>query len=166
MTGVEEVMETLIAFPDNSRVWIYQADKPIDEAYVPGINARIAEFTRQWVSHNDKLRATGGLFHNRFVVLVVDDAKVGPSGCSIDSSVRFIRALGDSLGTDFFDRMHFAYIEGDTVNSVHKDRLAELYASGQITDDTLVFDNLVNTVEKFSAAWTKRLGDSWMKRFV
>jgi len=130
------------------------------------VNRRIREFTQRWISHNDQLKATGGLFHNRFAVLVVDETNAGPSGCSIDSSVRFLKELGESLGTDFFDRLHFAYLDGTEVKTVHRDDLPARYAAGEITDDTLVFDNLVNTVDKFSSAWTKKLGDSWMKRFV
>ncbi len=153
-------------FPETARVWIYQSNKDLSETSVSSVDAKIEHFARRWTSHNAALKATGALMRNRFIVLVVNDAQTGVGGCSIDSSVQFVRNLGEECGVDFMDRMNFAYLESEEVRTVHKDDLPALYAEGKINDNTIFFDNLVSTKKDFVDGWLKPLGDSWMKRFV
>ncbi|RLD21750.1 MAG: hypothetical protein DRI69_03200 [Bacteroidetes bacterium] len=159
-------MQDINQFPETARVWIYQGNKVLNASEVPGLDAHIGHFTDKWTSHNVALRATGALVHHRFVVLVVNDMHTGVGGCSIDSSVQFVRNLGEEYGMDFMDRMNFAYLASDEVRTVHKDELPALYAAGKVDDNTLFFDNLVNTKKDFVESWLKPLGESWMKRFV
>ena len=146
--------------------WIYQGDKDLNQSDVPGLNAQIDHFAKRWTSHNVALNATGAVMRDRFLVLIVNDMHTGVGGCSIDSSVQFVRNLGVECGVDFMNRMNFAYLESDEVRTVHKDELPELYAEGKVDDNTLFFDNLVSTKKDFVENWLKPLGDSWMKRFI
>ena len=166
MIEVAVDMHNLLAFPEESRVWIYQADRPVSEAQVSEVNQLVDRFTERWTSHSRDVRATGGLLHDRFLVLVADETKAGVSGCSIDSSVEFVRQLGSHCKVDFMDRVHFAYIEDEEVRTTHMHALADLVSSGQVDDSTLFFDNLVKTKGDFVSSWVKPLGDSWMKRFA
>jgi len=159
-------MRDLLAFPDTSRVWIYQGNEKFPEQDIGLVNMRVRAFAQEWVSHNVQLKATGGLLHDRFLVLVADESKAGASGCSIDTSVRFVKAMGEAYHIDFFDRLNFAYLEGEEVHLVHRNSLADLYGQERITDETLFFDNLVRNKGEFLARWVVPFGDSWMKRFV
>jgi hypothetical protein len=152
--------------PEATRVWIYQSNKPFDEKDLPSIQAQIVRFTRQWVSHNSQLRAFGNVFHNRFIVLMVDESQTGASGCSIDASVQFIKNLERTYGIDLFDRMTFAYRDGEFVKTVPREEFARLYKDGKINDETLVFDNLVTNKGDFEQNWLKPLGKSWHKQMV
>lgn len=149
-----------------ARVWIYQAHTPFRAEDIAAVNAHLQEFARQWVSHNNQLLAEGTLLHDRFVVLAVDESQAGASGCSIDSSVKFIKQLGAQYDRDLFNRMRFSYEKDGEVHTVSRDEFGALYASGAIHDDTIVFDTLVDTVEKLHAGFRKPLKDSWHARFV
>jgi len=153
-------------FPATSRVWIYQSKTVFSEADIPKIRQQIQAFTAQWASHNNALRATGNIYHNRFVVLMTDESQMGASGCSIDSSVHFIKAVEQEYKVDLFDRMVFTYEKDGAVQAADREQFTKLYASGEINDDTIVFDNLVNTKADFEARWKVRLGDSWHSRMV
>lgn len=153
-------------FPDTARVWIYQSDKPWTDANAAAIERSTQAFAQQWVSHNNQLSAFGKVFHNQFVVLMVDERQAGASGCSIDKSVHFMQALEQEYGISLFDRMTFTYKEGDKVATATRAEFAALYKAGKINDETLVFDNLVNTKADFEGAWLKPLGQSWHKRMV
>lgn len=159
-------MDQLKAYPRESRVWVYQANIPVPAARLDEVDRAVAEFAKRWVSHNNALRATGGIVGDRFVVLAVDESHVGTSGCSIDSSVHFLQDIGKQLGVDFFDRQTVAYLDNGEVRTVALSRLGELYSSGEISDETIVFDNLVKNVGAFIDSWRKPLGESWMKRFT
>ena len=153
--------------PPSTRIWIYQADKPFASADLSVIREEVAEFAQAWVSHNRQLRAAGDILHERFVVLAVDESMAGASGCSIDSSVAFLRSLGARHERDLFDRMRFSYETPDgQVQTVGKDEFAQLFAEGAIDLNTPVFDTLVNNLDGLQHHFRKPLGDSWHKRFV
>lgn len=149
-----------------SRVWIYQSNQPFVDEEVNEINDQIKNFVTHWVSHNQALKGFGKLFHNRFIVLMVDETQAGASGCSIDKSVHFIKAMGHHHGMDFFDRMNFAYQKDDQIQTAHRDQFAREYQDGIINDSTLVFDNLVKTKADFEEKWVLPLKESWHARMV
>lgn len=160
-------MRNLVAFPDESRVWIYQADSPFADIDIPEINEAIASFCNQWTSHNHELRAIGGVMHDLFVVLVVDETMSSASGCSIDKSVAFVKWLEQKYGRKLFERNNVAWL--DSNEQIHITSLTALpreFADGKIDMDTPVFDNLVSTRKEYISRWTLPLGESWMKRFV
>jgi len=154
------------SLPAETRVWIYQSSRSFTAEESAAIKKAISDFAQSWVSHNQALKAFGDLYHNQFVVLMVDETQAGASGCSIDSSVKFIRHLQQQLGVDFFDRMTFAWKDGTEVKTAHRTEFSELYKQGLINEETLVFDNLVATKGAFEDAWVKPLKESWHARMV
>ncbi len=159
-------MTTYEVLPDTTSVWIYQAKTALPAKDITEIRQHISNFTTSWVSHNNQLRAYGDIYHNQFIVLMVDESLAGASGCSIDKSVHFIKQIEQHYNIDLFDRMTFTYKDGETVKSALRMEFAQLYKSGEINDATLVFDNLVKTKGDFDANWIKPLGESWHKRMV
>lgn len=153
-------------FPAETRVWIYQSNKPFPTEVVPKLKEVVDRFAQNWVSHNNQLRAHGDVLHDRFILLAVDESKAGASGCSIDKSVHFLKQLENELGIDLFDRMTFAWKEGDAVKTAAQAEFSSLYQAGEIKPETLVFDNLVKTKGELEENWLKPLNQSWHKRFV
>lgn len=154
------------SFPPDARVWVYQSSRTFSEKEVAEVQGALVAFSRQWTSHNLKLKATGEVLYNRFIVLAVDESQAGASGCSIDKSVAFIRSLQTVLDTDLFDRMRFAFLSEGEMYSIPREEFASLYAKGEINDSTLVFDPLVDTVGKLRNEFIKPLGQSWHIRMV
>jgi hypothetical protein len=158
---------SMITLSPSSRVWVYSSNKPFDKADVPALRQRLQDFAQQWVSHNRQLRADADVLHDRFVVLMVDETQADASGCSIDSSVTFLKGLQAEFGVDLFNRMIFSYQDAQgQVHSVERDAFARLYATEQINDDTLVFDPLVSTKQDLDQVFLKKLSQSWHKRMI
>ena len=159
-------MGNLEALAPEARVWIYQANEPFSSGVIPEIAQHVQRFAAQWVSHSQQLRAGGAVMHDRFLVLAVDESQSGASGCSIDSSVQFVKQIGSHYQRDLFDRLRFSYEKDGQVHTVSKDEFAQRYQQGEIDDNTIVFDPLVKTVGEMSTAFRKPLGQSWHARFV
>src|SRR5687768_13449515 len=137
-------MRNLLAFPDESRVWIYQADRPFDESDISQINNEIDAFCKQWTSHNNDLRAIGGIMHDQFVVLVVDETQASTSGCSIDKSVAFVKSLEQKYNRNLLMRDRVAWLdENEQIHTMPLSELSEAVKQGQLNMDTRIFDNLV-----------------------
>lgn len=159
-------MENFEHFPSDTRVWVYQSNKQFSSEIVPRLKQVVDQFAQNWVSHNRQLRAHGDVLHDRFIILAVDETQADASGCSIDKSVHFLKQLESELGVDLFDRMTFAWKEGDEVKTADQAAFSSLYQAGEITPNTLVFDNLVKTKGELEEKWLKPLNQSWHKRFV
>ncbi len=161
-----ESMTTLTMLPPDTRVWIYQSNRPFSSEDLPKIRETVQYFAQLWVSHNQQLRAWSDVLHRRFIVLMVDESQAGASGCSIDKSVHFLKALQAEYQVDLFDRLVFSYLDGETVHTVPRETFAQLYADGVIHDETPVFDTLVSTKGAFDQGFVRPLGQSWHKRMV
>ena len=159
-------MAILDSLHDSSKVWIYQSDRPFQEQDIPLIKAKIQQFAAHWVSHNRALKAYGDIFHNRFLVLMVDETQAGASGCSIDTSVRFMQHLQAEYGVDLFNRMQFSFEQDGNVHTVPREEFQNLYQKGAIDDQTNVFDTLVNTKKDFQTGFVKPLKESWHQRML
>ena len=112
--------------PASTRVWIYQSNKPFDDAALPQLKEYVDRFAQNWVSHNRQLRAHGDVLHNRFIVLMVDESQADASGCSIDKSIHFLKQIENAYSVDLFDRMTFTWMEGDTVQAAPSEEFARL----------------------------------------
>jgi hypothetical protein len=148
-------------------VWIYQSNRPFRAEELQNLENQLATFAREWVSHSRQLVAKAEVLHERFVVLSVDETQQGgASGCSIDSSVRFMKQLEQQYQVELFNRFLFSYIADNEVHTVDSATFAAYYKQGVINDETLVFDTLVNTREALTQHFVKPLGTSWHRRMV
>lgn len=159
-------MNDILVLPDHAKVWVYQNTAAIDEAIIPAINEALKQFTANWKSHNHALNAVGMVLHNRFVVLGVDEENEAASGCSIDTSVHFIKQLERDFKLDLFNRMYFSYQLDGKVSTVDQQTFSKRYKDGIINDDTLVFDTMVKNYGQLQREFAKPLGVSWHRRMV
>jgi len=149
--------------PANSRVWIYQSSRMFSDGEAMTINQKIKDFVSKWTSHKAGVVGDGVLLFNYFVVLMADESQVGVSGCSVDSSVHFIKALGSEYNTNFFDRWNLAYMKDGEVIGCQREEFEKLLNTGEINDETIVFNNLLNTKRDFENKWQVPYRESWLK---
>jgi hypothetical protein len=147
--------------PDSSRVLIYQATRELNNDEVSGIIQRSNEFIDTWKSHEKDLKATIDVRYNRFVIIIIDETFESVSGCSLDKSTRFIKGLEHEFQVAFFDRMNFAYKEINVVKSCNRSEFEHLISEGLITEDTIVFNNLVANKKELGTNWEVPFRDSW-----
>jgi len=159
-------MRNLLAFPDESRIWIYQADRPFEEEDIMKINEEIDSFCTRWTSHNNELKAIGGVMHDMFIVLVVDETQASTSGCSIDKSVAFVKSMEQKYNRLLLRRDQVAWLdENEQIHTIPLNDLKDAIREGKLNMQTRVFDNLVANRKDYISRWTVPLGESWMKRF-
>ena len=146
-----------------SKVWIYQSNRLFTESEAATVTHKINEFVKAWTAHKLQVSGAGVLLYNRFIVLMADESQVGVSGCSVDASVHFIRAIGQEFEVNFFDRWNIAYKKDEEVLSCPRAEFEQLVEQGAITDNTTVFNNLVQTKAELETKWEITYKDSWLK---
>lgn len=150
-------------FSPQSKVWIYQSNRKFTEQEATEISDILARFVDQWTAHGSQLQAKAEIFHNYFIVLTVDEQMANATGCSIDSSVRIMKEIESKYGLDLFDRFNMAYRIDDEVHVAPKEDFETLISIKKIGLETIVFNNLVQTLEDFEQKWEVQLQDSWHK---
>jgi len=148
-------------FSEQSRVWVYQADKELTDKQASELLGLLNEFAAAWTAHNHQLKAKAEVRYNRFLILIVDESQAGASGCSIDKSVNFMKGIEQEFGINLFDRFNFAYREGEKVLSAPRQQFEELLKSGKINSNTIVFNNLVGDLAQLETKWEVPFKDSW-----
>ncbi len=149
--------------PAHSRVWVYPSTRAFNQAEAAAVSERIQQFVKNWTAHKLQVAGDGALLYNRFVVLMADTSEVEVSGCSIDSSVHFIRSLAADFQTDFFDRWNMTYEQDGEVLSCSREQFERLVEEGVITDETPVFNNLIQTKAELENKWRIPFKNSWHK---
>ncbi len=143
------------------RVWIYQSSRRFNVEEQNIIQQRLSAFVEVWNAHGKSLAAKAELRHGLFIILGVDEKQVPPSGCSIDSSVHFLKGLESEFGVSLFDRFQLAYRDQGEIKVAARQEFEQLVQAGFITSDTIVFNNMVTEEAALLDEWEIPFKKSW-----
>ncbi len=144
----------------SSRLWIYQANKELSAELQTLVSTEMQNFVDTWQAHRQQLLASFELVHNYFLMFAVDEAQAAASGCSIDSSVHFIQQMEDKLGVSFLNRNLLSYRHGNEIAVITRLEFRQAVENSAITENTIVFNNLIQTVAELDR-WEVPMKDSW-----
>lgn len=153
-----------MSFSPQSKVWIYQSDREFSDQEVSAIQQQLDGFTAQWKAHGHQLQAKAEIRYNYFIIFIVDETAAGATGCSIDASVRVIKGLEEQYSVDLFNRFNMAYKVDDKVNVVNKEDFETLISIKNITPESTVFNNMVQTLDEYENKWEVPFKDSWHQK--
>lgn len=130
----------------NSRVWVYKSNRKLTSPEQTFIREELDIFIPQWASHGNKLFGGAEVVEDWFVVLAVDETQSMASGCSIDTSVQFMKAVGNELNVDFFNRMQVLIDAGGEKKQVHFSEIGN-------HPDAKLYNPLVASLSEYSSNW-------------
>ena len=151
--------------PDSARVWIYQSNREFNKEELNKINETLKEFNNTWNNHGEGLKSSFIVKYNRFIVLGIDENYHEASGCSIDSSVQVMKKIESEFDVELFDRMKTAFKVEENINIVSLADFQKYIKEDKINQDTIVFNNMVETVGDFKSKWEVSAKNSWHSRF-
>ncbi|CAM3534830.1 hypothetical protein FLGE108171_01995 [Flavobacterium gelidilacus] len=151
--------------PGHSKIWIYQANRKLSDNEVTEITEVTKEFVENWAAHGTSLEASFIVKYNRFIILAVNQDFHAATGCSIDSSVQFIQNLEAKYEIDLLDKMNVTYKTGEFIAFKTLIDFKQLAKSKSVSENTIVFNNLVNTIEEWQDFWEVPANESWHSRF-
>jgi len=148
-----------------SRIWIYQADRALSQEEQSSILNASDQFLQQWAAHGQALLASATIKYDHFLVIATDEGFNMASGCSIDSSFRFVQEIGTKFDINFFDRANLAFLIENEVKFVAMPDLKPTIESGGLNGDSLFFDNNLGTKSELDNQWIVKAEESWLKRY-
>ena len=151
-------------FSLESRVWIYQGSRVLTLSEALELEMHLNQFATNWISHGADVKAYANLFFGQFIVLMADETQTGVSGCSTDSSVRFVKQMGEKFKIDFFDRSMLAFFIKDKVQLLPMAQFGYAAGNGSINADTLYFNNLIANKDQLLHSWIIPVKQSWLSK--
>lgn len=150
-----------MSFSPQSRVWVYQSDRAFSNEEVSSLEKKLHDFTAQWKAHGHQLAAKAEIRHNYFIIFTVDESAAGVTGCSIDASVRIVKEIEQEYGVDLFNRFNMAYKVEDRVVVTNKEDFETLINIKAVGPQTIVFNNMIQTLAEFEDKWEVPFEQSW-----
>lgn len=153
------------SLPEESKIWIYQSNRKFSDDEMTEIEMALQTFLQNWAAHGTSLESSYQLKYNRFIILAVNQEIQNATGCSIDASVVFIQSLEKKYNVDLLDKMNVTFKLGEHI--AHKPLIdfKKMVKDKAVTENTIVFNNLINTIEEFNESWEVPAVDSWHSRF-
>lgn len=148
-------------FPENARLWLYQADRALTPTEIDWLSRELRAFVKEWAAHGSKLWADGAVLNPYFVAFAVDELVTLPSGCSIDASVKFLKASGQELGIDFFTRLKVCLEINGSIEQVD---FSDFQSRG-LTGEEMIYDALIDRLRELQH-WPKKLKESSLSALV
>ncbi len=152
------------SLPPQSRIWIYQSDKAFTKTQIIEIEDLIIPFIEQWQRHGEDLKASYKIKYNQFIILAVDKQNE-VSGCAIDASVHLIKNLEQKLGIVLTDKLQLAYRVDDAICNLSVADFKTQIATSSISRETIIFNNMVETIGALKTDWEIPLKQSWLNKF-
>ena len=153
-------------FNDNSRVWVYQSNRVFTQAEALQIEELLKNFSRDWKSHGTPVKGFANLFFGQFIILMADETAMGVSGCSTDSSVRFIKNIEQDFQVELFDRLMLAFLIQERIQLLPLSQISNYLEDGLINTDTLYFNNTILTKKELLDHWIIPVKESWLAKRV
>lgn len=148
--------------PDSARTWVFGADRSLDQGATDLLLGEVDRFLSQWHAHGSPLTAARDWKYGRFLTVAVDQSTAGASGCSIDGLFRSLKAMEPRLGASLVTSgLVFYRGEGDSIETVDRERFTALSAKGKINRKTRVFDPTVTTLGEWRARFELDAAQSW-----
>jgi hypothetical protein len=151
--------------PEESRIWIYQSNRKFSDLEFAEIDSALRQFIDDWSAHGTSLESSFELKYNRFIILAVNQEVQAATGCAIDASVQLIQELEKKYAVDLLDKMNVTFKLGDHI--AHKSLIdfKKMAKDKAVTENTIVFNNLINTISEYNESWEVPAMDSWHSRF-
>jgi hypothetical protein len=152
--------------PDDARLWVFGAARPLNEAEKAQFLAGVDGFLADWRAHGAPLTCARELVEDRFLMVGVDEASVPPSGCSIDAMVNVLGGLEEKLGLPLVGHGAVFYrAPSGEVSRVERDRFRRLAEEGSVSPETVVFDTTLTRVGRFrDGGWERPARETWHGR--
>ena len=151
--------------PPDARLWIFAADQPLGDEQRDTLLREVDAFLGHWKAHGHPLTVARDWRYDRFLLVGVDEASAGASGCSIDAMVRLLGELEQQLRVQMLDYGPVIFRQGDTISRLPRPVFAEMAREGVVSADTVVFNNTLTRVgELRDGRWETPARASWHGR--
>ena len=151
--------------PDQSRVWVYQANRPLMANEIEQISSFLTHEMNAWAAHGAPLNASFEIRFNQVVIVAVNEDINEASGCSIDASTRWFKSLGETLQIDFFNRQ-IASIQGEQILLIPITAVKDFILRADLSEEDFIIPPQTSDLGQYRNQWLQKVRESWLKKYL
>ena len=153
-------------YPESSRVWIFQGDRPLSPADHEFAETTLHSFISNWKSHGNPMVASFKILYNQFVVIALNTASGHEaSGCGIDGLVKVMKVIGEKTKIDFLNNANIAFLKNQNIYIIKHTQLKNEIEKGVINQDDKVFINSITSLSEVNKKWLVPVNESWISKY-
>lgn len=141
-----------VELPDSARTWIYQSQSEIPKEIQDSLQEDLDGFLMNWANHGKGLHGNAFILEDYFIVLAVDESKINASGCSIDSSTRFIKEMEKKYSLDLLNRLQVLTELNGQKEIIH-------YSELKNNPDRIVYNPQIKTLGELKNNWKIKVAE-------
>jgi hypothetical protein len=153
-------------FNDNSKVWIYQSNRPFLKTEVIEIENILHNYVQNWKSHGAEVKGFSSVLFDYFIILIADESETMVSGCSTDSSVHIIKTIEEKFAVNLFDRQNLTFLCNDNIVQIPLPKINNAIKNKTIEPTTLFFNNAITTKKQLLTEWIVPINKSWLHKKI
>jgi hypothetical protein len=153
--------------PDDARVWVFAASRDLTAEESAALLRRVDGFMEHWNAHGAPVVGARDFRHGRFLLVAADERATGVSGCSTDSLFHTLAEAERELDATLRNAASLVFWRGADggVRGVPRPEFRRLAQSGEVGEETVVFDNTIATVgDVREGRWERPFRESWHAR--
>lgn len=148
-----------------NRVWAYIISKSLSKEELNQLQQDGNEFVINWTAHENKLSASFEIMYQRIIIVKVNEAVHGASGCSIDKLTRFIKETEQKFKVELLNRLLVAYKIGETVEITSASNIKNLLSQNVISENTIVLNTALANENELNV-WEQELKNTWLSKYL
>ncbi|WP_411280656.1 hypothetical protein [Gemmatimonas sp.] len=155
------------ALPDDGRAWVFGAAAPVTGAAAQSLLAAVDAHLASWRAHGAPLVCAREWRDDRFLVIGVNEAATGATGCSIDGLFHVLRDIESLVGTTLVGggTVYWRDAAGAVVSGA-RPAFREAAAGGAVSAESPVFDTTVTTVGAYRTGFERAAAESWHAKLL
>lgn len=159
------MFETIDSFNGNDSVQIFPSSRKLYPQEIEPLKEKIEGFKIQ-ISKEFDGKVETLLIYERFLIFVFHFEDKAQMNVTYNSLNAFISNIEQELNITLMDRMNVSFKQGQYVQYKDLKAFKKLIKSKSVNAQTIVFDNLVTTVDDLKSYWELPISETWYSRFL
>ena len=164
MYSIIKVINTdLVQSAMHNYLWILSFEHNLSEEEQKTVLEVLDRFSENWTSHDKPVQSTYNILHDRFLI-ITGSTEEEVTGCTHDRVTRLMKRF-EKRDIHMAPRANVFYKQDGIVLDCDRATFIEQYKTGEITDDTLVYNTTLikpQELENFEVP----LKECWHKQLV
>ncbi|KAA9037234.1 hypothetical protein FW778_17560 [Ginsengibacter hankyongi] len=149
-------------FNNQSRVWIYQNNRPFTKPEMLHIEEHLGNRILEWEFQGTSLQSHVSILFQQFIIVMVDQPATQNNSSYAGNLIGLIREIEEDCQVTLSNRQMLAFIIQDRIQLMPLTMVNDAIEKDLITSETLYFNNTVLTKEELLNNWIVPLKDSWL----
>jgi len=154
------------SIPETAKIWVFPASRKFYVQELPEINTKIQQFLTDWENENQPISAAYVIRYDHFIIVTANDTEQSLSLEAQDQLAGFIQSLESSYELILMDRINVCYKQGEFVQYKTLPEFKKMIKDKGVSQNTMVFNSMINLKEEFEFGWEINIMDSWLGRFL